>query len=147
MNSKFLNFLLVLACAALLGLGSLRAQNPASNSDGNGSAVSSPSRQSDNAPVAPASTPNANDAHRASTAAADSRNAANTAVANDRGTLPANQTSPSSFHIGWIGLVGLLGLLGLFGLLRRSRAHDARGAEDTVHEQQEPPREDYRRAA
>lgn len=138
MNSKLLNFLVVLACTALIGLGAVDAQNPARNSDGNGSAISSPSRQADNASVAPASTPNGNDAHRA--ASADSRDAANTAVENDRGTLPENQAAPSNFHVAWIAVVGLLGLLGLLGLVRRSRANN-------IAEVRHRRSDDYRRAA
>lgn len=121
MNSKLLNFLVVLACATFMGLGAVRAQNPATGSSGNASAISAPSPQTEAAPNRPASTPNANDARRASTAS-DTRDAANTAVANDRGTVAANQSAPSEFHVGWIGLVGLFGLLGLLGVVRRGSA-------------------------
>jgi MYXO-CTERM domain-containing protein len=137
MNSKFLHFLFVLACAALIGLGPLRAQNPAGSSDANGSTVTAPARYSDasHSAVSPSSTPDANDADRA---AADSQRAANTDVANDRGTIAANQASSSHFHVGWFGLLGLLGLL---GLIRRSNAQQIRRGENDNR------RDDYPRAA
>jgi cobalamin biosynthesis Mg chelatase CobN len=140
MNSKLLHFLFVLACAALIGLGPLRAQNPTASSDANGSAVTAPARQPDasHSAVAPSSTPDANNAH-ASDRNADAHRAADAAVANDRGTLPENQAAPSHFSAGWVGLLGLLGLL---GLVRRGRR-----ASRVPHEEEEAQREDYPRAA
>lgn len=139
MNSRLLHFLFVLACAALIGLGPLRAQNPTSSSDANGSAVTAPASSPDasHSAVAPSSAPDANNA-RGSDHNADARRAADAAVANDRGTVPENQASPSRWSAGWVGLLGLLGLLGLV----RPGARRSRNLTRT-----EAPREDYRRAA
>jgi len=121
MNSKFLHFLFVLACAALIGLGPVhgaRAQNPAATSDGNGAAVTAPARHSDANPAG------------AADGSHPERNAANTDIANDRGTVPPNQTSGFHFNVGWIGIVGLLGLLGLVRGRRTESSHDRGSAED-----------------
>jgi MYXO-CTERM domain-containing protein len=136
MNSKFLHSLFVLACPALIGMGPLRAQNPAGSSDTNGSKVTAPARHSDasHTAVSP-STPNADDAEGADR---EAQRAANTAVANDRGTVAANEASASRFHVGWLGMLGLLGLLGLF---RRSNFQLVRRPDA------ERPRAGHRRAA
>jgi hypothetical protein len=136
MNSRLLHFLFALACAALIGLGPLRAQNPASGSDANGSAVTAPARQPDasHSAVSPSASP---DSAR-SDQNADARRAADAAVANDRGTVPENQTSTSRFSAGWVGLIGLLGLL---GLVRRGNR------ESGNVKSAEAERVDFRRAA
>lgn len=137
MNSKFLHFLCVLACGALIGLGPLRAQNPHSSSDANGSAVTAPAQQPDatHSAISPSSTPNANDAQRANS---DSQQAAENAVRNDRGTVP-REDGDAHFNAGWIGLIGLLGLL---GLVRRGSAQQVRRVE-----REEARKEKYPRAA
>ena len=115
MNSKLLHFLFVLCCAALIGLGPIRAQNSTPASDSNGNAVTAPARQSDagHSAVSPSSAAS-NDA-----APKDAQRAANDAVDNDRGTVVANPATHSGFNAGWLGILGLVGLLGLLGLLRR----------------------------
>jgi cobalamin biosynthesis Mg chelatase CobN len=134
MNTKLLHFLVVLCCAALIGLGPIRAQNPTGTSDANGSAVTAPARQSDagHSAVSPSSAAS-NDARTT-----DSRKAANNAEENDRGTVPQNKSKAASFNVGWIGLVGLLGLI---GLVRRGRAKDVPRVEREID------RTDYHRAA
>ncbi|HEX8925645.1 MAG TPA: hypothetical protein VF786_07615, partial [Terriglobales bacterium] len=88
MNSKLLHFLFVLACAALIGLGPLRAQSPANSSEGNGSAVTAPARHSDasHSAISPSSSPNA-DSTRDRNEGKDARKAADVAIANDRDTV------------------------------------------------------------
>lgn len=98
MNSKFLHFLFVLACAAMIGLGPLRAQSPSGTRDANGSAVAT-------------SSATGADASKRAEAASDSQRSANAAIANDRDTV--GSAAGSHFHVGWLGLLGLFGLLGL----------------------------------
>lgn len=131
MNSKFLHFLFVLACAALIGLGPIRAQNSAGATDPNGSAVTAPARTSD-----------ANSVKSPDPGVAAAQKAADNAVANDRGTVPANQKSPYRVTAAWAGMLGVIVLAGLVAVIRRrGLARQNHGAE-TV----ERPA-NYRRAA
>lgn len=136
MNSKFLNLLLVLACAAFIGLGPMRAQSPPSSSDGNGSAVTAPAQHPDTS-AAP-SAANGNDTRRTD-ATLDGPSSAETAIANDRGTIPANQPTKRRVNATWISVFGLLIVLGLFGFLRRNRRERTKAVK--------PAPRDYRRAA
>ena len=140
MNSKLLHFLFALACAALIGLGPLRAQSPTSSSDANGAAVTQSARHSDASytAVSPSSAPQGNSV-RDVERNANAQKAADTTIANDRGTIAPNQPSDSRFSAGWIGLLGLLGLLGLIRRPRVQRASHA--AEPSLR------REDIRRVA
>lgn len=142
MNSKFLHFLFVLTCAALIGLGPLRAQSPSGSSDGNGSAVTAPARHSDasHSAVAPSAAPDADSTRGRS----DAQKASDAAIANDRGTAAPNEVARTRFSAGWIGLLGLLGLL---GLVRRPRVERVEKNEtnETLDSQRRP--EDIRRAA
>ncbi len=152
MNSKFLNFLFVLACAALIGLGPLRAQNPSSSSDANGSAVTAPAQHPNagRADLAPSATPNATSTKGPEDGNADSQRLANAAVNNDRDVVPVNKSSLATrFSIGWIGLFGLLGLL---ALMRRRSARQKRNVGPQLirrsnPEEHRPNPEEYRRAA
>ena len=139
MNSKFLHFMFVLTCAALIGLGPLRAQSPSSSSDGNGSAVTAPAQHSDasHAAVSPSVAPNADSTRGRS----DAQKASDTAIANDRGTVAPNVSDGKRFSAGWIGLLGLLGLL---GLVRRPKAERV-ARNETLNSPQRT--EDIRRAA
>ncbi len=142
MNSKLLHFLCVLACAGILGLGPVKAQNPASTSDANGSAVTAPARQSDasHSAVAPSS-----DASK-DIGPTEAQPAENAAVANDRGTVSVNQATASNFKFGWLWILGLVGLLGLLGLLRRGRRIENK-VETRQIRREEQERSEYRRAA
>jgi cobalamin biosynthesis Mg chelatase CobN len=111
MNSKFLHFLFVLACAAFIGLGPMRAQNSASTTDANGSAVSAPAR-----------TPEATSVKGTDSGVVASQKAADNAVANDRGTVPANQKSPYRVTAAWVGILGVVVLAGVLMLFRRRGA-------------------------
>ena len=144
MNSKLLNFLIVLACATLIGLGPLHAQSPAGSSDANGSAVTAPAKNSNatHSDLSPSSTPDATRTKTEDDRTADSRQLAEAAVDNDRGIIPTDTNSLGSrFSIGWIGLFGLLGLLGLI----RRRTERQKDVEPQRLSQPKP--EDYRRAA
>lgn len=130
-DSKFLNFLLVLACFAFMGLAPLRAQNP-NTSDANGEAITAPAQHSDagHSALSPASTPDAN---------------VNASVKSDPSAVPRDTDSLASrFTIGWIGLFGLIGLVGLLGLLRDRKEQPRSGRPELVVTRQ---RSEYRRAA
>jgi hypothetical protein len=131
MNSKFLHFLFVLACASLIGLGPIRAQNSAGTADANGSAV-----------TAPAGTPDANSVKTADSGMAASQKAADNAVANDRGTVPANQKSPYRVTAAWAGMLGVLVLAGLVAVIRRRGLARQNRSAETAERQA-----NYRRAA
>jgi MYXO-CTERM domain-containing protein len=109
MNSKFLYFLFVLACAAFISLGALGAQSSANPGDAKGSAMTAPAGQSE--------------------ASMESQMSASAAIANDRDAVLSD--SGNHFHSGWVGLLGLLGLFGLFrrntkSLVRRSEPERTR---------------------
>ncbi len=134
MRSKLLSFLLVLACAALIGLHPVRAQNPTGSSDANGNAVAAPAKQSDTA--SPSSV------RKSEQAVPDSKRDADNAIANDRGTAtgPAHRLTAS---VEMLSLIALVGLIGLVLFLRRRSAQTPRDAGLP----RRADHEDHRRAA
>jgi hypothetical protein len=71
-----------------------------------------------------------------------SKKAADNAIANDRGTVPANQKSPYRVTAAWIGMLGVLALAGLVAVIRR------RGiARQNAGSKLDQRPADYRRAA